>query len=580
MKNLTLRLLSLAALLGFSRCLIAAPAALPPIRTVFVIALENENFSAIQGNSAAPFINSMLTPGISNAAQVSYATKYYNAGVGVHPSEPNYVWAQAGTDFGIHTDNDPSSSSHNIFTAPHLAQQFNNAGISWKDYQEDVQLSSSPLVSASGTSGTTINPYYGTGNYAYAVKHNPTAFFSDTATQNVYALSNFFADLTNNAVGRYNWITPNLYDDMHTGLPGNFIYHGTTYSGTQAGIAQGDNFLSIVIPKIMASQAYKSNGVIIIWMDESEGGDTTAYNIPEIIISPLAKGNAYASTVPMNHSSDLKTMEEIFNLPFLSNSIPAGEYNATGVGYNNVATVNDLSDLFQSPPVITVPGTLVVEATNAAGNNVAFSVTATDAKDGTLTPTVTPSSGSLFPVGTNTVTAKATNSLSLSATNTFNVIIRDTTPPVVTINGANPYTNFQNVAFVDPGATALDIVSGSVPVTTNGTVNVGTLGAYTIKYAAADTIGNSSTNSRIVQVIPLTVPANLGGALTSDKSGFNLSFTAAMGQPYRILCTGDLTRHSTNWTVVTSGIVTNNPITFTDPAAASNGFRFYRIVSP
>jgi len=35
-------------------------------------------------------------------------------------------------------------------------------------------------------------------------------------------------------------------------------------TGDAANIAQGDNFLSIVVPKIEASQAYKNNGAIII----------------------------------------------------------------------------------------------------------------------------------------------------------------------------------------------------------------------------------------------------------------------------------------------------------------------------
>src|SRR5450432_3256201 len=57
------------------------------IRTVFVIAMENHNFTQsnptsspqqILGNPAAPYINSLVTPGNPNAAQVSYATKYYN----------------------------------------------------------------------------------------------------------------------------------------------------------------------------------------------------------------------------------------------------------------------------------------------------------------------------------------------------------------------------------------------------------------------------------------------------------------------------------------------------------------------
>jgi len=82
-----------------------------------------------------------------------------NAGIGVHPSEPNYVWAEAGTDFGVHTDAVPLATNHNVFTAPHLTAQFNEAGISWKNYQEDIQLSLSPTNNASGTNGP-LNQYY------------------------------------------------------------------------------------------------------------------------------------------------------------------------------------------------------------------------------------------------------------------------------------------------------------------------------------------------------------------------------------------------------------------------------------
>jgi hypothetical protein len=338
------------------------PALAQPVGNVFLIAMENHNFTQpnptnspqqIFGNPAAPYINSLITPGNPNAAPVAYAVAYYNTGNGVHPSEPNYVWAEAGTDFGVHTDADPLTANGNTFydASPHLTAQLNAAGIPWKNYQEDVQLSVSPTNSASGTTGP-VNPFYGTTQYNYAVKHNPMAFFIDTAVQNVYPLARFFTDLTGDTVGRYNWITPNQYDDAHSALTGGFTYLGKHYTGDQAAVAQGDNFLSHIVPEIMASPAYQSNGVIVIWWDESEGGDTSNYTLPEIIISPLAKGNAYASTVPLNHSSDIKTMEEILDLGTLTNTIPVAETNVFG-GYNNVTTVNDLSDLFQ-------PGTIPV----------------------------------------------------------------------------------------------------------------------------------------------------------------------------------------------------------------------------
>ena len=100
-------------------------------------------------------------------------------------------------------------------------------------------------------------------------------FFTDTQNKNVYPLTQFWTDLTNNAIGRYNWITPDEYNEMHSSLADGFTYHGVHYTGNQAAIAEGDNFLSIIIPKIMASQAYQDHGVIIIWMDETESSDDT-----------------------------------------------------------------------------------------------------------------------------------------------------------------------------------------------------------------------------------------------------------------------------------------------------------------
>ncbi|MDR3455810.1 MAG: alkaline phosphatase family protein [Verrucomicrobiae bacterium] len=357
---------------------------------IFVIAMENHNFTQpaaqtspqpILGNPAAPYINSLLTPGNPNAAQVSYALNYLNSGTGVHPSEPNYVWAEAGSDFGFHSDADPAAANGNTFydnapglvskiTAngstvpfwhfnytPHLTGQLTGAGIPWKNYQEDIQLTTGATKSASGTNGP-VNPFYGTTQYNYAAKHNPMAFFAESASLNLYPLAQLFTDLSSHAVGKYNWITPNQYNDAHTTLNGGFTYNGTHYTGDSANIAQGDNFLAQVVPEIMASKAYQNNGVIIIWWDETEGGDDTARTLQEVVISPLAKGNAYASPVLLSHSSDIKTVEEIFGLPLINNPIPVTETNNYS-GYNNVATVNDLSDLFV-PGVIPAPANLSV----------------------------------------------------------------------------------------------------------------------------------------------------------------------------------------------------------------------------
>jgi phosphatidylinositol-3-phosphatase len=331
------------------------------IKTVFLIPIENHDFvqsyptstpQQLLGNPACPYFNSLITPGNSNAAHVSYATHYYSCSInGEHPSEPNYVWSEAGTDFGVRTDHDPSDSVGNLFHhVMHLSGQLTAAGIPWRSYQEDLEYISGPAHSASG-SGVKINPYNGTTKYSYAAKHNPMAFFPDTQNFNVYPMTNLWADLENNNVGRYNWVTPDQYNEMHSALPGGFVYHGTRFAGNQAAIAEGDNALSMIIPRIMKSKAYRDHGVIIIWTDETVSTDDTNTTLPFVVNSPLAKGNAYASTLPYSHSSTLKTMDEIFGVDFQTNAIPADRINALNSGYDYVdgrsAPVHDLSDLFK-----------------------------------------------------------------------------------------------------------------------------------------------------------------------------------------------------------------------------------------
>lgn len=367
-------------------------AAAPQVKTVFVISLENHNWTQpssmtslnqIFGNPAAPFINSLVTPGHANAAQVSYASAYHNvppqaagspSGVGaVHPSEPNYIWAEAGIA-GPRNDKDPYPA--NIVNATSLSARLAASGQSWRSYQEGIDLARNatggltnavlptdqyvvPLKSFSGTSADYTNPYNGSHQYNYAAKHNPQAFFTatnggnDTTSGNPQALNyapleQLESDLASDMVARYNWITPDQFNDMHTTLSGGFTHNGVTYTGDQARIAQGDNFLSRIVPLIMASQAYQDNGAIVIWNDETEGEDRSNFDqftSTEIVISKLAKGNAYNSMLAYDHSSDLRTMQEIFGIS------PAQGQAWLG----GAASARDLSDLFKPGAIAGVP---------------------------------------------------------------------------------------------------------------------------------------------------------------------------------------------------------------------------------
>ena len=337
------------ALLGATALASAAQA---KIGDVFVIAMENQNstvaganasgLNPIYGNPAAPYINSLITPGNPNAALTSYSSAYhdivYNSTTDLHPSEPNYIWQVSGQT-GPLNDNVPSVANGNLFPVgtANLGTSLTSAGLTWKSYQEGIDStggnSSSakvtntiapqsswtvPNVNFSGVNAAYTNPYNGSDQYNYAAKHNPFVFFqSDYNPLNYAPLQNLTTDLANNTVANFNWITPDQYNDMHTSLNGGFTYDGTHYTGNQANIAQGDNFLSIVVPEIEASQAFQDNGLIVIWTDEDEGDTPSSdsrYSNMEILIGHDTKGNAFTDFVPMNHNTDLKTYLELYGL--------------------------------------------------------------------------------------------------------------------------------------------------------------------------------------------------------------------------------------------------------------------------
>ncbi|MBA3947521.1 MAG: hypothetical protein H0X37_23555 [Herpetosiphonaceae bacterium] len=108
------------------------------MNTVFIIMLENHNWHDIYSNPSASYINNTLLP------LASYAEQYRNP-LGIHPSEPNYLWLEAGTNFGIADDVNPSRNHQS--TTNHLVTLLDHAGISWKSYQEDISGTRCPLVS-------------------------------------------------------------------------------------------------------------------------------------------------------------------------------------------------------------------------------------------------------------------------------------------------------------------------------------------------------------------------------------------------------------------------------------------------
>jgi hypothetical protein len=289
------------------------------ISSVFVIVLENHNWSEILGNPNAPYINSLLT-----RDDASYAGQYFNP-PGVHPSEPNYIWMEAGDNtlpngsgsVTFNNDNDPSPA-YSTSTTDHLTTYLNGAGISWKAYAE-------------GASGTSCPLSY-VGQNEFEPDHVPFVFFQDITGNNssssssayciahVRPFSELASDLQNNSAPRYSFITPTSCHNMHDAC-----------APLDDQVAQGDAWLASNLPTILNSQAYLNGGAVFLAWDEGEGGDGP---IGMIVLSPAAKGHGYTNDVHYDHSSLLRSLQEIFKV---------------GPLLRNAANATDLSDLFKDP---------------------------------------------------------------------------------------------------------------------------------------------------------------------------------------------------------------------------------------
>jgi hypothetical protein len=244
---------------------------------------ENRDSTQVYGSSDAPYINGTLM------ANYDYASNYTNV---VHPSEPNYVWLEAGNNnCGDHTftnDNDPSKTNSSA-TTDHLVNYLGRVGKTWKSYQENLP----------GSCGITSS-----GNYA--AKHNPFVFFQDvvgsyttpsaSCLSHIVDYSNLTTDLANNNLADFIEITPNLCDDGH-----------------DCANSTVETFLkSSTIQAVINYVTNPSNhAIFIIDWDESESTSL----LPMLLIAPpstLAIGHKI--TTQVDHSAFVRSIQKIYGV--------------------------------------------------------------------------------------------------------------------------------------------------------------------------------------------------------------------------------------------------------------------------
>src|SRR3989449_2167842 len=199
-----------------------------------------------------------------------------------------------------------------------------------------------------------------------------------------------------------------------------------------------------------------------------------------------------------------------------------------------------------TPPTLVLPGMTTAEATGPSGASVGFSASASDLVDGPVAAQCTPASSSMFPLGTTTVVCTATDSQGNTASESFTVIVVDTTPPTLIVpddttieaTGASGATGI----FV---VTADDLVDGRLtPVCTPASGSTFGFGATTVVCRATDAHGNTGIASFTIHVVDttppsLTVPADITAEATGPGGAtvpFSVGATDIVDGPVTATC--------------------------------------------
>jgi phosphatidylinositol-3-phosphatase len=318
---------------------------MPPIRHVFIIVLENEGFdSTFNAHPRAPyFADTVRKSG-------AFLRQYYGIG---HYSLPNYLAMIGGVpptpktqvdcphynnfvETGIARDGQPIGDGC-VYPAhvQTIANQLEAGRLTWGAFMEDMGNDPTRESATCGhpTLDTIDHTEGATPTDQYATKHNPFMYFhaiidSPSCNRNVVPLTKLEDALESvNRTPNLVFISPNLCHDGHD---------RPCKNGEPGSLESADQFLKHWVPIITNSPAFKADGLLVINFDEALSIDASACckepsgpntakpgaNGPgggrtgAVLLSRFIKPGT-VSRVPYNHYSLLRSLEEIFGLPYL-----------------------------------------------------------------------------------------------------------------------------------------------------------------------------------------------------------------------------------------------------------------------
>ncbi|HWE14178.1 MAG TPA: alkaline phosphatase family protein [Solirubrobacteraceae bacterium] len=339
---------------------------LPPVRHVFVIMLENENYASTFGDpSADPYLAKTLT-GDGALLQDYYATghesndNYISIVAGQPPNADNQADCQIFSDFAgaVTLPNGVETGEGCVYPSGvnNIGTQLSAKGLNWKAYEED--MGNDPTREAAACGHPALNSQDHTQTAApgdgYATRHDPFVYFHSVIDNQGYCDRHVVAlgspagampaaaltgetglatDLTQaSTTPAFSFITPDLCDDGHD-------YPCTNEPSGASAPADIDRFLQTWVPKIMSSPAYRQNGLLEITFDESSSPNSDASSccgempgpgsplpgilgpgggkVGAVLLSPYIKPGTVSAT-GYNHYSSLASWESMFGLSRLA----------------------------------------------------------------------------------------------------------------------------------------------------------------------------------------------------------------------------------------------------------------------
>jgi hypothetical protein len=326
-----------------------------PIKHVFVITLASPGYEQTWGaGSAARYLTTQLRP------QGTLLPNYYAVG---HLDLPNYIAmisgqppnAQTAANCGTFAQFPASSKvdASGVLEAPGcvypvsvltVADQLTSSRRQWRGYIEDLANGPKPVQSCRHPS--TDQPdetQHARAGDAYAARHNPFVYFhslldlGDCASDDL-PLTQLAADLASPAkTPNYSFIVPNL---CHDGT------EAPCLDGSPGGLQAADAFLAEWVPKILASPAYRTDGLLVITFGDGPPSDSSGCcqgagasapggsasgggRVGALLLSRYVTPGG-ENTTPYNHYSLLRTVEDIFGLPHLADAGQAGVTSFSG----------------------------------------------------------------------------------------------------------------------------------------------------------------------------------------------------------------------------------------------------------